>query len=185
MSKARREKRAQRRHRAQLSRAAGRSRKPIKMSSAIERIIEPYVDESLTIRAHRNLITACALAWNLSAMERLAKQGAPGDLVKEARADVERIGATVVVEELMKRKTALYPDDCRIIVDTSLEPLKTGGWYLNVASMSPEEMKHAARASEPADSNSTPGREVENADAASSAPAPGDPSQQRRNTGPS
>ena len=137
------------------------------MADAVERIIEPYVDENLTIRAHRNLILLCAMAWNLSVIEHLASQSDKGDLLETARADVERLGATVVVEELKRRKTALFPDDHRYIVDTSLEPLKSGGWHLNVTSISPEQLEHETPASEHADSAGADGRENERADAAS------------------
>ena len=67
------------------------------------------------------------MAWNLSVIERLAHQSDKADLLETARADVERLGPTVVVEELKKRKTALFPDDHRYIVDSSLEPLKAVG----------------------------------------------------------
>ena len=137
VSRARRERRTQRRHRARLARVAGTSREPIKMSVAIERIIEPYVDANLSIRGHRNLIAACAAAWNLTVIEHQANRdpSQAGGVLEQAWADVERIGATVVVEELKRRKTLLFPDDRRYIVNTSMQPLRDGGWYLNVASM--------------------------------------------------
>ena len=136
VSRASRERRAQRRHRARLARAAGTSRKPIKLSAAIERIIEPYVDEDLAIDMHRSLIVACAAAWNLSVIAHEANRdpSKAGDVLEQAWADVDRAGATVVVEELKRRKTLLFPDDRRFIVNASLQPLSDGGWYLNVAS---------------------------------------------------
>lgn len=141
MSRARRERRARRRHRARLAQAAGKSREPMKLSGAIERIIEPYVDEGLSIRAHRNLVALCAAAWNLSVIEYRANRdpSAEGDALERARADVERLGATVAVKELKRRKTLLFPDDRRYVLSTDLRPLRDGGRYLHVTSTVLEE----------------------------------------------
>ena len=186
MSKAQRAGRARRRHRARLARAAGRSRKPMKMSDAIERITEPYVDEDMSIRAHRNLIGLCAMAWNLHVMERLAEQQSdPGDLLETAWADVARLGATDAVEELKKRKIALFPDDLRYVVGTSLKLLRDGGLYLNVKSISPEKLAPGAPASEPAGISGVHEGDVDPADAASPPAATEDPFQPSRTAGPS
>ena len=124
------------------------------MADAIERIIEPYVDEDMAIRGHRNLILACAMAWNLCVMEHRDDQSNKGDL-EAARADVDRLGVTVVVEALKKRKMALFPADHRFIVNTSVKPLRGGGWYLNVTSIAPEQREH----DEPAPADGDPLRQ--------------------------
>ena len=113
----------------------------MKLSAAIERVIDPYVDDGLSIRAHRNLITLCAAAWNLSVIEYRASRdpSSEGDALERARADVERLGATEAVEELKRRKTLLFPDDRRYILSTNLQPLGGGGRYLNVTSTMLEE----------------------------------------------
>ena len=156
----------------------------MKMADAIERITEPYVDESMSIRTHRNLVGFCAMAWNLHVIEQLAEQQSdPGDLLETVRADVERLGATVAVEELKKRKIALFPNDLRYIVDTSLEPLRDGGLYLNVASISPQKLQPGARASEAAGNTGVHEEDVDRADAASPPAATDDPFQPSRTAG--
>ena len=185
MSRLRRERRARRRHRERLAKAAGTSRKQIKMADAIDRIIEPYVDPDTTIQTRRKLVLMCAMAWNLSVIEHRASQSDKYDLLEEARADVDRLGATVAVEEFKRLKTALFPDDHRYIADTSLKPLRTGGWYLNVTSISPEQLELETPAPKPADTTGIHGHEVAGADAVSSAPARRDPSQQSRTADPS
>ena len=116
----------------------------MKLSGAIERIIEPYADESLSIRAHRNLVALGAAAWNLSIIEYRANRdpSAEGDALERARADVERLGATEAVEELKRRKTLLFPDDRRYILSTDLQPLRDGGRYLKVMSTVLEEQNN-------------------------------------------
>ena len=155
------------------------------MADAIERIIEPYDDPDMPIQALRNLVLLCAMAWNLSVIEHFAGQSDKDDLLEEARADVDRLGATVVVEELKRRKMALFPDDHRYIANTSLKPLRTGGWYLNVTSISPDQAERETPASKRADSSGAHGHEVEGADAVSPAPARRHPSQQYRTADPS
>ena len=108
----------------------------------------------------------CAMAWNLSVMEHVASQSDKGELLETAKADVDRLGVTVVVEELKKRKTTLFPDDRRLIVDTSVKPLRNGEWYLNMVSLTPEQMEHETPASESADRTSAQVRELDSADPA-------------------
>ena len=134
------------------------------MSAAIERIIEPYVDGNLPIHVHRNLIAACAAAWNLTVIEHQANRdpSQAGDVLEQAWADVERAGATAVVEELKRRKTLLFPDDRRYIVNASLQALSDGGWYLNVASTLLDEQQKEAPPRAPADATNAHGPESEN-----------------------
>ena len=79
----------------------------------------------------------CALAWNLEVMECHARHTRPTlrSAVENAAAAADRIGATSVIDELKKRKSLLFPDDRRLIVDTSLQPMEEEGKrYLTVAS---------------------------------------------------
>lgn len=114
----------------------------------------------------------CALAWNVEVMEHHDKHAKPAlrGIGDNALAAVDRIGATAVIDELRERKRLLFPDDQRLIVDASLEPMEDDTRYLTIASTDirnsrttqPRETDHGAPLLSPcgglADTQNEPGR---------------------------
>lgn len=99
-------------------------------------MIRPYLQDGLDLVQHRVLVGLCAIAWDLEVMDYQAKSASPElrSAVEKASATAHRLGVTATIEELRKRKTLLFPDDERLIIDTSLQPMDESNRYLKVAS---------------------------------------------------
>ena len=113
----------------------------------MNRMIAPYLGDGIAIDAHRALVTACALAWNLTILERYyeslcASQVRSG--LDEVWASMGLTSGKAVLEELKRRKTELFPDDRRFIIQTMLDPMNADWRHLQVASVTLDHLERAA-----------------------------------------
>lgn len=132
----RRERRALRRHQARRARMAGTVRREIKMSAAIIRMIEPYAPDALELDKYLALIEVCKVAWNSTVLKQFADCSLPNVRrnLEKVRETVAGMGAVALLEELQQRKTSLFPEDRRFIVETVVEPLESGARRVTAAS---------------------------------------------------
>ena len=112
----------------------------IKMSDALENVIEPYTEEVGTIAAMRNLVAMGGLAWNLALLPSEAVAKELPKLVKGLAVepgDAQML--TEIIQEMIERKRLLYPDVNRYIVNSQVEDIGDG-WHISVAStLSPQD----------------------------------------------
>lgn len=117
------------------------------MSEAMNRMIAPYLGDGISLDAHRALITACALAWNLTILERYYESLCASQMrsgLAEVWAAVGLTSERAVLEELKRRKTQLFPDDRRFIVKTMLDPMNTDWRHLQIGSVTLDDLERAA-----------------------------------------
>ena len=100
-------------------------------------MMEPFDHEEMKLGAHRILVEVCVMAWNLSVLEHHGGTIEPRvqHAIERTLTAADRIGAAAAIEELKKRKTLLFPDDRRVIVESSLQPARRGGRYLTMTSI--------------------------------------------------
>lgn len=106
----------------------------IKMSEALENLIEPYTEEVGTIEAMRKLVALGGLAWNLALLpsEVVAKE--LPKLIKGMAVEPGNAQMLIeVIQKMIERKLLLYPDVNRYIVNSQVEDLGDG-WHISVAS---------------------------------------------------
>ncbi len=106
-------------------------------------MIRPYLHDGLDLVQHRVLVGLCAMAWNLEVMDYQARRTNPElrSAVERASATAHRLGVTAMIDELRKRKTLLFPDDERLIIDTNLQPMDESNRYMTVASTKLEDLR--------------------------------------------
>ena len=112
----------------------------------MRRLIGPYLGDGITLDTHRALVTACALAWNLTILERYCQDLYESQLrncVDEVWASMGLSSAEVMLEELKRRKTEIFPDDRRFIVKTILEPTNADWRHLQVGSVTLDDLERA------------------------------------------
>ena len=117
------------------------------MSETMKRMIAPYLGDGIAVDAHRALITACALAWNLTILERYYESLCASQMrsgLAEVWASVGLTSEKAVLEELKRRKTELFPDDRRFIVKTMLDPMNADWRHLQVGSVTLDDLERAA-----------------------------------------
>ena len=117
------------------------------MSEAMNRMIAPYLGDGISLDAHRALITACALAWNLTILERYYESLCASQMrsgLAEVWAAVGLTSERAVLEELKRRKTQLFPDDRRFIVKTMLDPMNADWRRLQIGSVTLDDLARAA-----------------------------------------
>ena len=86
-----------------------------KISAALVELIEPYREHELSLGDYQTLITVGVVAWNLSLLpEDERKQQLYKSLREEGISDPA--GMDVMIHELVKRKTELFPLDSRMIL---------------------------------------------------------------------
>ena len=117
------------------------------MSEAMNRMIAPYLGDGISFDAHRALITACALAWNLTILERYYESLCASQMrsgLAEVWASAGLTSERAVLEELKRRKTELFPDDRRFIVKTVLDPMNADWRHLQIGSVTLDDLERAA-----------------------------------------
>ena len=117
------------------------------MSEAMNRMIAPYLGDGISVDAHRALIAACALAWNLTILERYYESLCASQMrsgLAEVWASVGLTSERAVLEELKRRKTQLFPDDRRFIVKTMLDPMNADWRHLQIGSVTLDDLERAA-----------------------------------------
>ena len=113
----------------------------------MKRMIAPYLGDGIAEDAHRALVTACALAWNLAILERYYDSLYESQLrncLDEVWASMGLSSGKAVLEELKQRKTEFFPDDRRFIVKTILEPMNADSRHLQVGSVALDDLESAA-----------------------------------------
>lgn len=109
----------------------------IKMSDALEEIIAPFANDADTVVAMRNLVGIGAMAWNITLMPPPEQKEQIQQLVKTMSSEPEDIETMYkMIDKMMQRKQALYPDVNRTIVNFEVEDIGDG-WHLSVASTLP------------------------------------------------
>lgn len=111
----------------------------IKMSDALEDVIEPFVADAGTKEAMTKLVGLGAMAWNFTLMPPVEQKKGVQELAESMSAEPEDYEMLIqIVNQLMQRKRKLFPDVDRFIVNYTVEDVGDG-WHLSVAStMSPE-----------------------------------------------
>lgn len=112
----------------------------LKMSEALEQLVEPYAFATGSEEEFANLIGIGAMAWNMTVLPEEASKKVMvgmiatfGDDPADLQVVMERINA------LMQRKKKLFPNEDRLIIDFSVEN-REGKPHLTVIShLTPKE----------------------------------------------
>ncbi len=119
-----------------------------KMSAVVTELIAPYRQMAINRASYTNLVASACIAWNTANLpeeEQLANISEALDELPNM-ADELRPEVTRLILELVKRKTALFPDNHRIIVDFKITETKDN-YHLGIASTMPgdrQEKKYAS-----------------------------------------
>ncbi|MCP4358112.1 MAG: hypothetical protein GY796_08880 [Chloroflexi bacterium] len=109
----------------------------IKLSEAIQELVALYRHEANTEAAYDKLIGMAVLAWNTTLMSP-DKQAESLNFIQNLEDDPEMQKIILeIVQELMVRKLALYPDVDRIIVDYQVTDVGHS-FHLSIISSIPE-----------------------------------------------
>lgn len=91
-----------------------------KLSEAIERIAQPLLDSARDDSDRRLAIVIAAACWNLSLMPKDDRPAFVKDLLdKSIKPGLSLREVEQVIEALVLRKEALFPDDKRVVLDYS------------------------------------------------------------------
>jgi hypothetical protein len=106
----------------------------IKMSNALEDVIEPFVQEVETLDAMKNLVSIGAIAWNLALLPPEETKKELPKLIKGLTMDFGDSEMLIdVINQLIERKRKMFPNVDRYIVNFEVEDVGDG-WHLSVAS---------------------------------------------------
>lgn len=106
----------------------------IKMSNALEDVIDPFVEEIETLEAMKNLVGIGAMAWNFALRPAGELKDELPKLIKQFAVDFgDSEMLTDVIHQLIERKQKLFPNVDRYIVSFEVEDVGDG-WHLSVAS---------------------------------------------------
>lgn len=111
----------------------------VKMSDVLERFVEPYEDDEMTLHHRRNLLGIAVIAWNLALLPQAERKGMMKKLMREVlRGDDPLLQreARSIVENMIARKEQLFADNQRYIVSYDLKDMGTE-FHLTVASTLP------------------------------------------------
>ena len=98
----------------------------LKMSEALEKLVEPYAYEVDSEEEYKNLISLGALAWNMTVMPPESHKELVIGMITMLGEEPEDL--QFVMEKmyaLMQRKKKLFPNEDRLIVDFFLEEVGT------------------------------------------------------------
>jgi hypothetical protein len=114
----------------------------VKMSEALETLVEPYLEEASGKHQIEVLLTLGSLAWNLSIMPKKSRQKELKTALKKTMKGqgAEAVEVTrVLIEELIERKEKLFPDNQRMIMSFDLHSAGSGRYDISVASTIPSD----------------------------------------------
>ncbi|MEM9486592.1 MAG: hypothetical protein AAGA83_23200 [Cyanobacteria bacterium P01_F01_bin.116] len=108
----------------------------VKMSDVLEEFAEPYLPESDELEQHKMVYEMAIIAWNLAVIPKNQRQSALDELFKDlmkGKPATARQDLNDLMDEMVARKLALFPNNRRYILDFQLED--TGDqFHLSVAS---------------------------------------------------
>lgn len=110
-----------------------------KMSDVLERFVEPYEDDEMTLNHRRNLLGLAVIAWNLALLPQSERKGMMKKLMREVLRGEDPLlqrEARSIIEDMVARKDQLFADNQRYIVSYELQDLGTE-FHLTVASTLP------------------------------------------------
>jgi hypothetical protein len=90
----------------------------LSLSGAIAKLIEPYKGEALDYNSFHSLVTYACLAWNMSILPSEDHAEMKKKIIALGPANVQdRLMMLGLINELMDRKTKLFPEVKRMIVE--------------------------------------------------------------------
>ena len=100
-----------------------------KISAALLDLIDPYVDSSVDLDDFKSIVGVAALAWNLSHLSkseqvRQMRKMYQDPEIREPELLIE------VLQDLMARKSELFPDDSRLVVGWQVRQTKRNSFYV-------------------------------------------------------
>jgi hypothetical protein len=108
-----------------------------RISESLQQLLDPYFDENTTGEEFRRMTVLAVLAWNRAVLPEQRGQ----EVIREARqhfpAEDEKTFLDLM-EELVRRKRKLFPDDHRLIVDVEACKESDGTYYITAASGMPD-----------------------------------------------
>lgn len=110
-----------------------------KMSDVLERFVEPYEDDEMTLNQRQNLLGIAVVAWNLALLPEDKRRGALKEIIKGILSGEDPLfqqEAREIITEMVARKDQLFADNQRYIVSYQLQDLGTE-YHLTVASTLP------------------------------------------------
>lgn len=114
-----------------------------KMSTVMERFIEPYMDETFDNEAMNKLLVVAVTAWNAALMEPKERTDFLKKMAKalpwSARRDFRKI-----VQEMVERKQQFFADNQRQIIDYQITDLGDQYHLSVISSMPPDQTNEKA-----------------------------------------
>ncbi len=112
-----------------------------RMSDVLERFVEPYEEDEMTLGQRQNLYGIAVIAWNLALLPEAKRRGALKKIIKEVLSGEDLLfqqETREIITEMVDRKDQLFADNQRYIVSYQLQDLGTE-FHLSVASTLPGE----------------------------------------------
>ena len=90
----------------------------IKMSDAIDELLEPYEHLAKNMKAYKKLLSVACMAWNIALMPKNEEDAAVQEFLSDLPDTYEELEKDMIelMKSLIKRKNLLYPNDIRLIV---------------------------------------------------------------------
>jgi len=107
-----------------------------KMSEVLLAFIEPYRELATTREAYEKLITVAMVAWNAALLPKDKREGFLDEAINPVLSSLGNKAVQdfkAIVNELIKRKEHLFPNNRRFIVSYELSETKNN-YHLSVAS---------------------------------------------------
>ena len=94
------------------------------MSDVLDEFVEPYLPESDELERHKMVYEIAILAWNLAIIPEHQRQSAISELFDKfmkGKPATARQKLNNLIDEMVGRKLALFPNNRRYILDFQLE----------------------------------------------------------------
>lgn len=112
----------------------------LKMSEALEQLVEPYAYAANSEEAYENLISLGAMAWNMTVMPPEATKEITKGMIAMLGEDPEDVQfVSEQLNALMQRKKKLFPNEDRLIVDFRIEDLGDSRHLTVISHLVPKE----------------------------------------------
>jgi hypothetical protein len=108
-----------------------------KMSTVLQRFVEPYLKECADIEDYRKLYGMAVVAWNAALVSEQEGASMVDDLIEKAlpqASAADRQLARLLLQDMIDRKTAYFSAVKRSIVGFDLSDTGGGSYYLSVVS---------------------------------------------------
>ncbi len=112
-----------------------------KISGALAQLLEGEVPPGSDLEEYQACLDFIALAWNISLLDHASRKSAIDDLGQSINAEGDQVSSEVLhlIESLVQKKLALFPDDKRTVLSWSVQ-IKGNNVAVSAVAASPDNL---------------------------------------------